>query len=451
MKKLLLSILLSLLVLNANAAEFFFEKDRSLPLTRIVIAIRGGSSADPDGKNGATDLMMRMLTRGTKTKTKNQIDLAVDQLGGDLAVATQLEYSLFQGSVLSKNLKPFLEILTEILTTPSFRETEFVKLRAERISELMGSLSEDRSLAQVRFDQRFFRGHAYARTPQGRINDLRKISVGDLESQYQGLVQDTRVLVLATGDASESDFNEFLDRFRTARTMGNSNSLSPLRPIPAFSGAPKKLQVVIFDKPDRTQTQIVIGQTGINVTDTKRDALTVANHAFGGGIFQSRLMQELRVKRGWTYGAGSSFKNALLPHSWKVAFFPKNADTAPAIVEALKLIRVFGEKGLTPEEFSFAKQGLINGAGFNFNTPMKRLENKLFEKFYGLPDGTVEGLADRLKELDLAIVNQAVKDFVKPQQMLIGIVGTASTLKADLAKALKISEGEIEVQDYLKE
>ncbi len=429
------------------AAEFVFEKDSSLPLVRVNVVFRGGASTDPDLKNGTTDLMGKMMLRGTKSKTKNQIDLLLDQLGGSINVDNRSEYLSFTGNVLSENIGPFMELFTEILASPSFRPGEFEKLKKEQMSALQDALGQDREVARLRFDQIFFKKHPYSKSNQGRVSEIASIQIADLQHQYQKLIRDSQMFVLASGDVQQKAFDPLLSTFQEQR---NSNK-TPLSPLEEFKDTPKKLKVVIVDKPDRTQTQVVIGKQGIKITSPDMDALTLANHAFGGGTFMSRLMVELRVKRGWTYGAGSNFKFGSQPHTWRISFFPKNVDTPPAILEALKMIQDLKTKGLTAEEFDFAQKSLVNSAGFNFNTPEKRLSNQLVEKLFGLPEGYHRNMAHRISALTLEQVNLALSRFLGTGQFLVEVVGTADKSKKDLAQALKISENEIEVQNYLKD
>jgi zinc protease len=431
---------------TASAAEISFERDASLPLVYVTVAFRGGSTQDPDGKNGATDVMAKLMLRGTKSKTKSQIDMALDEVGANLSVETKAEYVALRGEVLSENLKPFLSLLSEIITTPSFRTQELEKLKKEDVSNLLDDLSQDRSLARLRFEQVYFKGHPYSKSNDGRVKDIKELTQADITRQYQKLINGGTMITLAAGDANEPDFKSFVSGIEKARPAKVA-----LTPVPDFNGDPKKLRVMVFDKPDRTQTQVVIGQRGVSFQDSRLDSLELANYAFGGGTFQSRLMVELRVKRGWTYGASSNFKLGNHPHTWRLAFFPKNSDTPPAIKEALALVHELKDKGLTQEEFDNAKQSMINSSGFNFNTPGKRLENKLAEKIYGLPNGYFKDSASRLNKLNLAQVNAALKSFLTPDQMFVGVVATAAISRDEIGKSLGIPERDVEVQDYQKE
>ena len=430
----------------SQAAEFYFEKDTSLPLVYVTAAFRGGATQDPDGKSGLTDIMGKLMLRGTKNKSKQQIDLALDNMGASMEFETRTEFVAFRGVVLADNLQAFLSLLDEVLTAPSFRAQDLEKLKKEQGSQLLDELAQDRNLIRLRFDESFFKGHPYAKPATGKIRDLQTLSVADIQKQYQHLINQNQMVMLGSGDAEKDAFNAFMTDLKTKR-----NVASALTPIPEFTGDPKKLRVVIFDKPDRTQTQVVIGQKGVAITDPNLDALQLANFAYGGGSFQARLMVELRVKRGWTYGAGSSFRAGSKAHSWRISFFPKNADTPPAIKEALNMTNELKKSGITESEFNAARKSLINSAGFSFNTPQKRLENKLIEVLYGLPDGYYRDYAKRLSAVTLPQVNQAIGRFLTPDHMMVGVVGTASISRIEIAKALGIPEADVEVQNYQKE
>ncbi len=441
--KILIPLLFSLFHSNGFASEFYFETDHSLPLVYVNVAFKGGYMQDPDSQNSVTDLMVQLLPRGTKSKTKQQIDLTLDQLGGSINTETRGEYTLVSGSVLAENIGPFLKLLEEILVTPSFREDEFEKLKSEQISEVLEQLNNDQKLLRNKFDQLFFEGHPFAKTSKGRVKEISQITLENINSQYRKIVDQSRMLILASGDASDSAFREFKKNIDQNLNFGKS-----IDPITPFKQFPEKKRIVIINKPERTQTQISIAQKGVSFNDLDYDALQIANFAFGGGTFLSKLMVELRVKRGWTYGASSSFKMATQPHSWRVSFFPKNSDTPDAIKEALKLIQDLRERGISQTEFDAAKKSMINSAGFAFNTPAKRLDNLMIEKIFNLPEGYFKNMANRISKISLEQVNAALQKFIEPEHIMIGLVGTASISKKPIATALGVSEKDVEVVDY---
>lgn len=448
MRKLFLPFAAAFLALapaSASAIDVSFERDSTLPIVHINVAVRSGSVTDPAGQLGLTNFMSQMLLRGTRTRSKEQIDLALDQMGAQLGIETRAESTILRGSVLSAKLPQFLSLLTEIITRPSFPDREIQKLKAETISGILEELSEDSSLAARRFNHFLFRSHPYGNPIDGTQKDVEKFNRKKVAAHYERLFHDGAFVVIGTGDAKEEDIKTWARGVAAARPgEGVSRSLS--QPTDA---SVRRLSLI--DKPGRTQAQVFIGQTGVLMTDDDYFPLSIANQAFGGGSFNARLMDALRVQRGWTYGAYSAFRFGTEPRSWMIHFFPEKKFASDAIALTLQMVEDARNKGLTQDEFDRAKQNLINSAGFAYNTPKKRVENALVEKTINLPDGYIKSYASRIEKITLAEANAALKKFLKPERLTITVLGTASDLKDSLVHATGLPADKFEVVDWSKE
>ncbi len=429
----------------AHAVETEFERDANLPIVDINVAIKTGAVSDPKGQSGVTNFMGEMLLRGTKSRTKEQIDLELDQMGAHLDVEVRAESTIFRGSVLSSQLDRYLRLLTDILTQPSFPETEIAKLKKEIISGILDELGRDQSLASRRFTRFLFEGHPYGNPILGRVKDIEQLTQAQIAAQYDKLVREKQLLVVGTGDSTEKQISQWADQLAAIRPGGEKAKVVD---------APKqseKRRLMIVDKPDRTQVQMIGGQIGVLLTDPNYFPLYVGNYVFGGGSFSSILMQEIRVKRGWSYGAGSNFRHGLRPRSWQFSLFPKSGDAAPALAESVRLVEKLKKDGITQPEFDFATQSLINSAGFSFNTPKKRVENILLERCLNLPDGFMRSYAERIRKVSMTDVNTALNQFLRPDQLSVLVLGTAKDLKAPLAKAAGVPESEVQVVPYTQD
>jgi zinc protease len=431
--------------LSSYAAEVSFEKDPSLPLVSINVAVKAGAAADPDGQLGLTNFVGEMLLRGTRTKTKQQIDIALDQMGAQLAVETRAESVIIRGSVLARQLDPFLALLTELVTQPSFPEGEIRKLKSEIISGLLEEQGNDGRLLSRRFNRFMFQDHPYGKPILGTIKDVGSLNRQKALAHYDMLFRDANFLIVGTGDADAAKISTWGQALGEARSGG-----SPILIVALPQNAASR-RLLIVDKPDRTQTHIRGGQIGVRMTEPTYFPLYVGNHAYGGGGFSTRLMVEIRVKRGWSYGANSYFRQGRQPRSWEFYFFPATKDTPDALAYGLQMIEDLKAKGLTQEEFEFSKLSLVNSDGFRYNTPEKRVENKLLERTLDLPDGFMKTYADNISRLSLSEVNNALKDFFKPETMSIAVLGTAKELKSKLAKAADVEESAIIVVPYTHE
>ena len=436
----------------ASAFEVDFEKNDKLPHVTLSVAFKNGSVNDPASKSGLTAFLSEMLLRGTQHKTKQQLDKELDQLGARLEVETRAESTILRGAVLSSKLDQFLKILAEIITEPSFPQTEINKLRSEMISNIQEELGQDGALGSRAFTRFLLRGHPYGNPVYGTTKGLSKITREDLVSHYQRIVRDENLLVVGTGDASQGQMEKWasqLSRKLPEEILSEEDKLL-ISPVSA-PDQNQRFRVQIVDKPDRVQTQISGGQIGITMTHPDFIALHVANHAFGGHSFSAVLMTEIRTKRGWSYGANSGFRHGLQPRSWYFHLFPTAKDTPNALALTVQLVRDLKEKGLDQATFDFAKESLINNSGFMYNTARKRAENILLERTLHLPEGFMKTFQSKIEKISLADTNRAIQKFLRPEQMAISVVGTASQIKQPIAHALGIDEKSIEVEKYTLE
>ncbi len=432
----------------ARAMETRFESDASLPIVYLNIAVKAGAAHDLPAQSGIGNFVGEMMLRGTSTRSKAQIDEALEQLGATLNVETRSEAIIFRGSVLSAKLAEYMEIVQDVITNPSFPESEIRKLKSEVVSQILNTRGKDNALAKVFWDAFLLEGHPYGKPILGKTRDLERLKRPDLLRHYANLFQARNLLVVGSGD-SESSFVEAWAK-RIAEKRPNSEGQNPIRTATA-PDAWKKRRVLFIDKAERTQTQVYFGQIGLKLTDEAFFPVYLANHVFGGGSFSARMMTEVRVKRGWSYGAYSYFRHGIEPRSWQAYTFPAAKDTAAALALVDGMLRSWQENGINQAEFEFAKSSLINSAGFTYNTPAKRVENILLEKTLRLPDGFMRSYAENLAKVSHARTNAAVKSFLDPERLSVMVLGTAKDLKAKVATSLRVSEKEIEVVPFTRE
>lgn len=186
-------------------------------------------------------------------------------------------------------------------------------------------------------------------------------------------------------------------------------------------------RLTFVDKPDRTQTQILIGGLGTHPRDEDHLALHVANTVFGG-TFTARMTQEVRAKRGWSYGAYSSLPIDRRRQAFSMWTFPKADDAAPCIKLELEMLHDLREKGITKKELSWAKKYLVRSHAFALDTASKRVGLLLDSALYGLPDGYYEKYIERVKAITLEEANASVVKRLSEENLLVTVVGTAANI-----------------------
>ncbi len=444
MKKIILVLILFPWI--SYAIDISFEQDSNLPIVYINFAIKTGSVSDPKGQSGLTNFMGEMLLRGTRLRTKEQIDLAIDQMGANIDIDARQESTIIRCAVLSSQLHPFLKLLKEIITEPVFPEHEIRKLKSEIIAGILEELGQDMSLAKRRFLQFLFHGHPYSNPLMGKVKDIEALTRTQIAQHYNKVFQDSLFLLVGTGNAEPTLIADWARS--VVRDLRTKPETMPRLSTPKVA---QKRRFIIVDKPDRTQTQILIGQEGVLLKEARYFPLHIGNQAFGGSSFLSRLMQEIREKRGWSYGASAKFDFGTQPRSWIVHLFPASKDTADALGLTLKMIDDLQKNGITQNEFQMFQEKIINSAGFMYNTAAKRVENKLMEKTLDLPEGFMEKYAQEAKRVTLNQTNEALKAFIRSESLTVMVLGTAKDLKETLAKAAGIDASQIEIIPYTAE
>jgi len=194
-------------------------------------------------------------------------------------------------------------------------------------------------------------------------------------------------------------------------------------------------RLVFVDKPERTQTQVLIGSLGTQPHDEDHHALSVANAIFGG-TFTSRLMREVRSKRGWSYGASARLGVDRHRQAFTMWTFPAATDAAACLALELDLLSTFVAKGITTRELSFIKRYLARSYAFEIDTAAKRMHQALDVELLDLPADYYSGYIAHVEGVTLETANGAVSRRLGAKDLLITVVGTASEILEPVRAAI---------------
>ena len=198
-------------------------------------------------------------------------------------------------------------------------------------------------------------------------------------------------------------------------------------------------RLILVDKPDRTQSQVVIGTVGSCSKDPEYAALVTSNTAFGG-LFTSRLTNEVRAKRGWSYGASSGMGNQPQRDLWSMRTSPAEKDTRSCVELQLRLLEGWVDAGLDSEELERAKDYLIKSHPFESDTAYKRLEHAMDQVVFEIPDPIHRHFPKLVDAVTQESAQAAVRARIEPQNQLIVVLGTAAQLEKPLAAMRGVDE-----------
>lgn len=427
---------------HSSGLETILIEKHDSPIVKLSIVIPFGSYEDPMHKDGLINFVGDMLLRGTTDMSRDQIEFSFDHLGASFNIFTGYHSLSIEGRVLNKNLRPFLKLMKEILTKPSFDTTEVQKLKNELKADLLLRLEDDQDLAKHSFFKEIYSEHPYEREVIGTPKSIDLFSDTELPHAFSTFFNRNGMLIGASGDLTA---NQFEDAANEIYEFFPQSSKQPSR-IP-FDSKNSGREVVLIDKPELTQTQFFIGHSCISSTHEDLVPLDIFTTAFAGSMFQAKYMQEIRVKRGWSYGAYGSIDARRDGGSFYLYTFPKNEDTVDAIDKSLELFDDAVNGSLVDENaFNFAKNYLIRSFPFKIDTPEKILSQKIYNKLSGRPENILETYRERVKAVDYKKARDTAQKLLTPKDVKIVMVCTANLFEKKLQE--RLSPKSIRIKKY---
>ncbi|MGO9833868.1 MAG: M16 family metallopeptidase [Polyangiaceae bacterium] len=413
-----------------GGALALLEPSRAIPLVSVVVALRCGSAKDPPGKEGLARIALRMLRRGAEGLTAEQIDFRIDSLGAEMAVDTAASTVGIHAQVIARNTDAFFDLLARLLAAPTFPDDEIERLKRESVGEIVEARDSDRVVAQKALQRTLFAGHPYSHNPGGTVKSVEAIERNDVLAFYRRHVVQANVVVGIAGDASPERAPVLARKLLAGLPRGEATVDDVVEP--RMSPGRRLLMV---DKPERTQTQILVATMGTSPMDEDHVPLVVANAVFGG-TFTSRLMKEIRSKRGWSYGASARLGVDRRRQGWVMWMFPSAQDSAPCLKLALELLETWVKGGVTRREVSFIQRYLVRSHAFDIDTAPKRLHQAIDVELLGLPRDYFTGWIRHVSAVTPEAATAAVKERIRPDDLLSVVVGTAAQVNDALKAAV---------------
>lgn len=424
-----------------GGATVFVEPSRALPLVSIVIGFRSGSAHDPEGCEGLARITARMLRRGAEGYSAARIEDTIDGLGGELGVDVSASASSVHMEVIKRSLDRFAELGATLIARPTFDSDELSRLLREAEAEIVEARDSDRALCSRAFRRTLFAGHPYGRRVAGTIPALRALTRDHVASFYARHYTRRNAVVAISGDVDPDEA-----RALCARLLEGLPEGEPVAdPVPDPAARPGR-RLAFVDKPDRTQTQMVLGGLGTDARDPDHIALLVANTAFGG-TFTSRLMQEVRAKRGWSYGAYSRVSFDRRRDAFTMWTAPAASDAPACLALQLELLHALRSEGITAEELEFVKRYIVRSHAFEIDTARKRVHHELDEALFDLP-GYHARYLERVQAVTLDEANAALRRRLSEDDLVVSVVGTHAEIGEAIAGAIpRLAEVKVDPHD----
>jgi zinc protease len=402
-------------LMSPGGVQVWLVEEHSIPFTALEIRFQGGGSLDLAGKRGATNLMVGLLEEGAGALDARGFTTAKEELAAEFSYDIGDDAVSISARFLTENRAASVELLRQSLVEPRFDADAIERVRAQVLTGLRQDEKDPRALASRAFDTMAFGDHPYATSFQGTLDSVAGLTREDLVVAHQGALARDRLYVSAVGDITAAEVTALVDTLFAA--LPATGAPLPEAITPNFPGGVK---VTDFDTP---QSVVLFGQPGLDRDDPDFFAAFVLDHILGGGGFESRLMQEVREKRGLTYGVYSYLADRDSAFCWGGSLNSQNERAAEAIdvirAEWLKM----RDAGVSDAELSDAKTYLTGAYPLRFdgNGPIAAILVGM--QMQGLPTSYVTERNAKVDAVTKEDVARVAKRLMDPEALTFVVVG----------------------------
>jgi len=421
-----------------NGLKIVVVEQHELPIADVILQVRNGGEADPMNRTGTAALTSALLTEGTASRSALQIADQAAFLGMGVGAGSGWEQSTVSLHTPTAQLDSAMALFADIVLHPAFPAADLERVRKARLTSLQqlrdrGPAIADRAYATALYGEQ----HPYGRPLAGTEASIAAISRADLQSFYDTFYRPNNATLLVVGDVKPDD----VERRAQALFGGWARGDVPA-PTNATAQTPKATTLVLIDKPGAAQSSFRLGGIGAPRSTKDYFALQVLNTILGGP-FSSRLNQNLRETKGYTYGARSGFSMRRQAGPFTASAEIVSAKSDSALIEFLKELRAIRDT-VPSDELAKAKRYLQLGLPEDFETTGSIAGQMLPLITYGIPLDFYNSAVENIGAVTQSDVQRVARQYVDPDRLTLVIVGDRKSIEPGL-RALR--PGEIIVRD----
>jgi zinc protease len=410
-------------VVSPGGIEAWLVPDPKVPVLSMEFSFEGGMATDPEGKEGLANLASTLLDEGAGPYDSRAFQQRLSDNSISLGFTAGADAFFGSFKTLTETRDEAVDLLRLALTQPRFEQDAVERMRSAVLSGIRRSLGDPDYLSRAAFYDAAYPGHPYGRRSKGTLDSVPRITVEDLRGFAQTRFARGNLTVGVSGDITAEELGPLLDR-----VFGELPAEASMPDIP--DRAPQTAGETLVVPRPIGQSIVLMGQPGIARDDPDWFAATIMNYVLGGGGFGSRLMEEIREKRGLSYGVYSY----LLPfeHSALAAAGGSTANAnAGTMIELMKgEWSRMREEGVTEEELADAKTYLTGSFPLQFTSTeaiagilLQVQRDELGIDYLDRRDALIEGVT-------IGDVNRVAKELLAPEKLLTVVVGQPEGVEA---------------------
>ena len=403
----------------------YLVQTKALPMVDIEVSIDAGNRYDPTGQSGLAEMTAGLMNYGVKGDqgilSEAQIADEIADLGANISLSVSGERAILRIRSLSrKDLRDrAVKLAAAMLSSPIYDAKIVEREKQRTITNLLEAETKPEFVLERRFKKSVYGNYPLGTTPT--VKSVAAVSAKDLMQFHQQFYRSDRMIVSIVGDVDRAQANEIVKTL----LQKIPQSVNPIAKLPELPRSPveplaqREIQIPF----DTQQAHIVMGMTAVTRSNPDYFPLLVGNYVLGGGGFVSRLVAEVREKRGLAYSVSSYFVPGKDTGIFRAGLQTKNDQAAMALEVMSSTIEKFIADGPTPSELLAAKSNLVNGYPLRIDNNRKLLDNVSSIAWNDLPLDTMEIWTRQVEAVTLEQVSAAFQKYLAMDRMKIVVLG----------------------------
>ncbi len=400
-----------------NGMRVYFVPADALPMIDIRVTFAAGAARDGD-QPGVASMTSRMLTQGAGGRSADEIAQAFEDVGARIGTGALRDMSWLSLRSLSdpEYLEPALDVFTRVLWHPDFPQADFLRNRNQQLLGIKAGEASPGKIASKAFYRAVYGDHPYGSPVEGTKESVEKLTVDDLKAFHRRYFVARNGVLAITGKLTRPEAEKLAERLSSGLEAGEAAPPTP--PAPALKEA-KEIRIPF---PSR-QAHVYMGHPGIARGNPDYYALYLGNHVLGGGGFTSRLVKEVRVKRGYVYSIYSYFLPMAAQGPFQIAMQTRGSQVDDAIAVSRDTLKRFMADGPSAEEIEASKKNITGGFPLRIASNGDIVEYLAVIGFYHLPLDYLDTFTKKIDAVSAEEIVAAFERHVQPDRMVTVIVG----------------------------
>ncbi|PIF62148.1 pitrilysin family protein [Flavobacterium sp. 11] len=397
-------------------------ENHEVPLVQFQLQIKGGMLLENTDKIGVSTMLAELMTKGTKNKTPEQLENAIESLGATIRAYATDESIFISGNTLAKNYNETMALVQEIILQPRWDAKEFDLIKQSTLSQIIQQKADPNSIARNEFKKLIYGTESILSNNRiGNENSVNSITIDDLKNYYTKNMAPSVADFQIVGSISKTDVTNSL-----ATLNKNWEAKKVTVPKITTTNTVASSKIYFYDVPGAKQSVIRIGYPALAATDADFYPAQILNYRLGGGGFASQLTQELREGKGYTYGINSSFNGSVNKGPFTISSGVRSNVTFESVSLIKEIVAQYG-KNFNENDLEVTKGYLIKSNARAFETLSSKLEMLYDISNYKYSDDYAKQQENIVKKITIGELKKLSDTYLNADKMIYLVVGDAET------------------------